>query len=95
MSSLKRLGIVLSLVAALGVPSTASALSISNLSDLKDLLLGWSQQLKEHKNDWNWYKPRYPRNEYPKPERGVPEPTAALLFGLGAVVVAARSRKSR
>lgn len=93
MSSLKRMGMVLALVAAVGFPSTASALSISNLSDLKDLLLGWSQQLKDHKNDWQ--KPRYPKPKYPKAERGVPEPTAALLFGMGAIVVASRSRKPR
>ena len=54
-----------------------------------------TEHLKEHKKDWKWSKPRYPRTDYPKPERGVPEPTAALLFGLGAVVVAARARKSR
>ena len=93
MISMKRVGMVVALVAALGFPSAAGALSISNLSDLRDLLLGWSQQLKDQNPDWRYT--RYPRPRDTQPDRGVPEPTAALLFGLGVAVVAQRSRKQR
>jgi hypothetical protein len=88
MKSLTRLGMVLVIAAALGTPSTASAFSLS------DWLRQLAQTIAQHRNDrpnWNWpHKPRKPRHE-----RAVPEPTAALLFGLGTVVVAARTRKPR
>ena len=83
MSSLKRLGMMLTVAAALGIPTTASAFSFDWL---KDLFGGGYEYNKP-------YKPRTPRT--PRPERAVPEPTAALLFGLGAAVVAARARKPR
>jgi hypothetical protein len=86
MKSLTRLGMVLVMAATLGIPSTASAFSLS------DWLRHIVQQIASHRNDRpNWpHKPRKPRHE-----RAVPEPTAALLFGLGTVVVAARTRKHR
>lgn len=87
MSSLKRLGMMLAVVAALGIPTTASAFS---LDWLKDLLGGYHKESE--------YRPKWPKTHKPKtprPERAVPEPTAALLFGLGAAVVAARARKTR
>ena len=87
MKSLTRLGTVLVMAAALGIPSTASAFSLS--SWLRSL----AQQISSHKTNrphWPYHKPRTPRHE-----RAVPEPTAALLFGIGTVVVAARARKPR
>jgi hypothetical protein len=87
MKSLTRLGMVLVMAAALGTPSTASAFSLS------DLFRSIAQKIASHRNDrphWPSHKPRKPRHE-----RAVPEPTAALLFGLGTVVVAARTRKPR
>ena len=98
MRSIKRTGMVVLAVAALSVPTAASALSIGG--SLQKLLLGWSQHLKDQhqERDWNrgprrWnHGPSTPRDTTP-PEQSVPEPTAALLFGLGAAVVAARTRK--
>ena len=89
MQSLTRLGMVLVMAAALGIPSTASAFSLS------DFFRGFIQKITQPRNDrphWNWPSstPRTPRHE-----RAVPEPTAALLFGIGTVVVAARTRKPR
>jgi hypothetical protein len=86
MKSLTRLGMVLVMAAALGTPSAASAFSLS------DWLRHIVKQIASHRNDRpNWpYKPGKPRHE-----RAVPEPTAALLFGIGTVVVAARTRKPR
>lgn len=88
MKSLTRLGMVLVMAAALGVPSTASAFSLS------DFFRGFIEKITKPRNDrprWNWpHKPGKPRHE-----RAVPEPTAALLFGIGTVVVAVRTRKPR
>lgn len=84
MSSLKRLGMTLAVVAALGIPTSASAFS---LDWLKDLL---GKFYKEREYTPKTYEPKNPR-----PERAVPEPTAALLFGLGAAAVAARARRPR
>lgn len=100
MSSWKRMGMVLAVVAAVGFPQTASALSISSLSDLRNLLLGWSQQIRDYRDNNQQHHYNRPHYQYPHgprthPDRAVPEPTAALLFGLGAVVVAQRSRKPR
>ena len=88
MQSLTRLGMVLVMAAALGIPSTASAFSLS------DFFRGFIQKITQPRNDrphWNW--PSHPGK--PRHERAVPEPTAALLFGIGTVVVAARTRKPR
>ena len=88
MKSLTRLGMVLVMAAALGIPSTASAFSLS------DFFRGFIEKITKPRNDrprWDWPpKPRKPRHE-----RAVPEPTAALLFGIGTVVVAVRTRKPR
>jgi hypothetical protein len=86
MKSLTRLGAVLVMAAALGIPSTASAFSLSDW--LRDIL----RQISQHRND----RPHWPHKPgKPRHDRAVPEPTAALLFGLGTVVVAARTRKPR
>jgi hypothetical protein len=89
MSSLKRMGMVLAVVVAVGVPQTASAFSFS------DWLNHFFGKLKERENrDYDW-----PKYDWPKPrtnpDSAVPEPTAALLFGVGTLVVAARTRKRR
>ena len=88
MKSLTRLGMVLVMAAALGVPSTASAFSLS------DFFRSFIEKIAKPRNDrpsWNWPH----RTGKPRHERAVPEPTAALLFGIGTVVVAARTRKPR
>jgi len=88
MSSLKRMGMVLAVVVALGVPQTASAFSFS----------GWLSEffkaLKEREHRGHDWTRDWPRHDGPKPrqEPAVPEPTAALLFGLGTLVVATRTR---
>lgn len=79
MRSLKHLALVLSIAAGLGLPSAANAFSFS------DWLRDFSTKVKTHK------EPKSP----PTHDRAVPEPTAALLFGLGAAAVAARTRKPR
>lgn len=92
MSSLKRMGMVLAVVVAVGVPQTASAFSFS--SWLSSFFGGLKE--REHRSyDWKWND--WSRNERPKPEPcpAVPEPTAALLFGIGTLVVATRTRKVR
>jgi hypothetical protein len=84
---MKRLGMVLAVAAALGIPSTAGAFSFSDW--LKDLFGSYKERE---------YRPKWPKKDYEhttRPERAVPEPTAALLFGIGAAVVAARARKPR
>ena len=93
MGSLKRMGMVLAVVAALGVPQTASAFSFS------DWLGDFFKGLKERQHrDHDWTRD-WPRHDWPKPKPGpgpaVPEPTAALLFGIGTLVVASRTRKAR
>ena len=89
MKSLTRLGMVLVMAAALGVPSTASAFSLS------DFFRSFIEKITKPRNDrprWDWSKDKPGK---PRHERAVPEPTAALLFGIGTVVVAARTRKPR
>jgi hypothetical protein len=90
MSSLKRTGMVLAVVAALGVPTTASAFSFS--SWLSSLFGSYKDRHERPKYDWPKYD--WPKDG-PRHEGAVPEPTAALLFGIGAAVVAARARKPR
>ena len=80
MASLKRMGMVLGVVAALGIPSAASAFS----------LMDWLRDLFKPRTE----RPHWPYTR-PNPSPSVPEPTAALLFGVGAALVAARARKSR
>ena len=102
MRSLKRTGMVVLAAAAFSVPSAASALSIRGLG-FHNILIGWSHQLTEHRGDWGrtrpYQKPRWQHHENPRdekpcnPDQSVPEPTAALLFGVGAAVVAVRTRK--
>jgi hypothetical protein len=91
MRLLKRAGMVVLAVAALSVPSAASALSISG-GAWQRLLISWTHQLQAHRAWFRQY--RYEHNTTTTPERSVPEPTAALLFGVGVALVAARTRKS-
>jgi PEP-CTERM motif len=92
MRFLKRTGMVVLAAAALAVPSAASALSI-NGSNLHRLLISWTHQLQAHRSWFRQYRD-YQHNTTKPPERSVPEPTAALLFGVGAALIAARTRKS-
>jgi hypothetical protein len=104
MRILKRTGMVVLAAAALSVPSAASAISINGHGlGLQRLLISWSHEFEAHNgNHYGWFKKlqqhysshyNHLRDTKP-PENSVPEPTAALLFGLGAVLVASRSRKS-
>ena len=98
MGSLKRLGIVLAVAAALGVPSTASAFS---LGWLKSFFNGLKEREHQPHREWSkWYNHDhrdgdgcYDKPNDPKPPPAVPEPTAALLFGAGLVVAGAASRR--
>jgi hypothetical protein len=98
---LKRLAVAGLLAWALGAPSPANALSIRDGSSWEPIILGWNQYLGEHQgrlrdlwSSWirDWYNSRGATNGGTN-GTAVPEPGAALLFGLGAMVVAARSRK--
>jgi PEP-CTERM motif len=100
MRFLKRSGIAVLAVAAMSIPSAAGALSING--SRFHPLLGWSHQLTQTHN----FRLRQTHTTHvtrgtdescvekpPTHEQSVPEPTAALLFGLGAAVVATRTRK--
>jgi len=97
---IRKLALAILLAAALGAPSTASALSIRDGSSWEPIVLGWSQYLQSHtgrlRELWEGWVRDY-RNS-----RGgggtyaaVPEPGAALLFGLGAAAVAAAARSRK
>jgi hypothetical protein len=100
MRFLKRIGMGMVVVAAmaLGAPSVASAGSIHWFGvGFHQVVLGWSSQLSDqvrHRTR-RTYTPTNTQNHGKDctPDRAVPEPTAALLFGLGAAVVATRTRK--
>jgi hypothetical protein len=96
---LTRAVLVAVFAAALGAPSVASAGSIHGLG-FHRIVLGWTSFLSERVRQRNWHnntptpstQPSHEGKDCP-PDRAVPEPTAALLFGLGAAVVATRTRK--
>lgn len=109
MRFLKRAGTGLVVVAAmaLGAPSVASAGSINGFGlGFHRIVLGWSSHLSDqvlHRNQRSYTQTKHTQNHRDQknhrdnkdcpPDRAVPEPTAALLFGLGAAVVATRTRK--
>jgi hypothetical protein len=98
MRLLKRAGAGMVVIAAmaLGAPSVASAGSINGLG-FHRIILGWSSNLSDQVRlrERRVYttETQLPREGKDCPDRAVPEPTAALLFGLGAAVVATRTRK--
>jgi len=92
-------GMVVMAAMALGAPSVASAGSIHGIG-FHSIVLGWSSNLADqvrlrtrrtYTTTTNTQTPRDGKDC--TPDGAVPEPTAALLFGLGAAVVASRTRK--
>jgi hypothetical protein len=90
------------LAGATALPSGAHALSIRTGPSWDSLLLGWSQSLQ---SDASSPSGSAARDVYVGWLRGlrtasvsvsaVPEPSGAALFGLGAALVAARTRRRR
>jgi hypothetical protein len=94
----KKLAVAVLLMSALGAPSAGNALSIRDGSSWEPIILGWNQYLEEHqarlRDLWaGWIRDWNSRGTVNGTPSAVPEPGAALLFGLGALVVASRSRK--
>jgi hypothetical protein len=92
-------GMVVVAAMAIGAPSVASAGSIHGLG-FHSVILGWTSNLSDqvrlrtrrtYPTTTNTQTPRDGKDC--TPDGAVPEPTAALLFGLGAALVATRTRK--
>jgi hypothetical protein len=94
MRSWKRLGMVAVAAAALGLPAGASAGTI-HFGSLSRFFIRFSNHNYSYSTSPRiHYTSTGPNCEHPRDTGGsVPEPGAAMLFGLGAAVIAARSRK--
>jgi hypothetical protein len=94
-------GLVVVAALALGAPSVASAGSINGFGfGFHRIVLGWSSHLSDqvrHRTRRTYTPTTHTQNPRDgkdcTPDHAVPEPTAALLFGLGAALVATRTRK--
>jgi PEP-CTERM motif len=98
MRSWKRRGMVAVAAVALGLPAGASAMTI-HFGRLSSFLIRFSNH-DVHYSTYTTtsgihYTSTGPNCEHPRDTGGsVPEPGAAMLFGLGAAVIAARSRRA-
>jgi hypothetical protein len=81
-------------VATLAAPSMASAGSI-HFGGFQRYRIGWTHQIRDYRPFLRHRFHRFHNHQGPNKDGAVPEPTAALLFGLGAAVVAVRNRKRR
>jgi hypothetical protein len=98
MRTTRKLASAVVLAGAFALPTAASALSISDGSSWESLMLGWSQYLQSDATSVYGAATRdvyvgWLRGLRPASVSAVPEPSAAALFGIGAALVVARTRK--